>query len=96
MTLRDSKGKVLGTATVADNGTWVIEGKLPCGETITATQRIGEGLESAAGSFKTAACAVNDALPNTGATAPMALAGIAALLLAAGAGVLVMRRRRVS
>ena len=96
VTLRDSAGKVLGTATVAQDGSWVIEGKLPCGETITATQRIGEGLESPAGSFKTAACAAHDTLENTGASAPLVAAGIAGLLLAAGASMLVVRRRRVS
>ncbi|WP_198141888.1 M20/M25/M40 family metallo-hydrolase [Leucobacter komagatae] len=58
--VRDSKGNVFAGATVDAGGAWVITGKVPCGETLTATKRIGDGLETAAADpFKAPACSVD-------------------------------------
>ena len=101
VTLRDARGTVLGTTLVGADGSWTFAGKVPCGETITATQRVGEGPESDAGSFATPACSSgnnggkNDgSLATTGAAPLLGGAGaLLALLLIAAGSVLVIRKR---
>ncbi|GAA1324773.1 M20/M25/M40 family metallo-hydrolase [Leucobacter albus] len=55
--VRDSKGNVFEGATVDANGKWVITGEVPCGETLTAVKRAGDGPETeAAEPYKAEAC----------------------------------------
>lgn len=57
ITVRDSKGNLFDGATVDANGKWTITGKVPCGETLTAIQRTGDGPESeAAAPYQAEAC----------------------------------------
>lgn len=42
VTVYTSKGVALGSAVVAEDGTWVYSGKVPCGEVLTATQRVDD------------------------------------------------------
>lgn len=108
VTVRDSTGHEIGTAIVDAEGQWVITGKVPCGETLTATQRIGDGPESAVSApFTTADCPVvpgevdgekspEEELASTGADSLLGAAGGALLMLALGAALTLARRRQLS
>jgi len=54
--VRDADGKVVGTATVTEGGTWTVDG-LECGVDYTVVQIVG-GEESEASEFTTDACEV--------------------------------------
>ncbi len=64
VTVRDASGAVVGTATVAPDGTWSLGSGLVCNTRYTATQTVN-GLEGDSTSFSTAACPT---APGTGGT----------------------------
>lgn len=94
VTVRDSKGNVFTGATVDAEGNWVISGDVPCGETLTATRRVGDGPESPFGEpYVAAACGGGD-IGNTGSQAPLGIAAGAMLLLLLGGAALLVSRRK--
>lgn len=95
-------GTVIGTTTVAEDGTWTFSPTVPfaCGTKYTATQTNGFGQTSPAGSFTTPACAAatpgggQTALPNTGVALDSLGLGAIALLMLGAVLFLIARKRR--
>lgn len=78
VTVRDAKGRVLGKTRVADDGTWRLALRVPCGDSLTATQRFGEGpVSKASKAFKTSDCGADDvpAIPKDGDASRTAVSG---------------------
>jgi len=102
--VRDSQGKVFEGATVDARGNWVITGEVPCGETLTATRRVGDGPEVSAGEpYNAPACAIDDGdtsgsgddLAATGGESMLGVAGVALLVMVGGAAAFLLFRRRL-
>lgn len=56
VTLRDANGIVVGTGAVGDNGAWTVNGPLPCGTTLSATQEKDGHVSGASNAVDTAEC----------------------------------------
>lgn len=101
--VRDSSGAVFPGATVKADGTWVITGEVPCGETLTAAKRVGDGPEVPFGEpYKADKCPVTPGgggggdLAATGGASLLGFAGVGALIALLGGGVIMLSRRRTS
>lgn len=107
--VRDSKGKIFEGASIDASGNWVFTSEVPCGETLTATKRVGDGPEtSAADPFTAPDCTTGGKVPGSGddaakgddvaATGGLPMAGYAsaaALIVLLGAAMVLLSRRRL-
>ncbi len=100
--VRDGNGNVVGSDTVAADGTWSVDG-LECDVDYTAVQIVDDE-ESEASEFTTAECAAGtgdgdkdgskDELADAGSSSTFGMVALGALLLAIGAAATFIARRR--